>query len=231
MELLKQEPDPEILKYNRKKHQQAATAEPNGVFPPVGMMMARMPPPGMVPPGMRMPPPGMVPPGMVPPGMRMPPPEVLARMLPPEMAARLPPPEVLARMRHPPPEAMAMMGGPPPPPEVLAAMALGPGAGEGPCLPGLPPQEHSPMDVDGPGGGAGAATGFDPNDEKAVEYEKRQVAIRLLQTVSKFLAGSLHRAFNGVKPECFQLLEVLCINESNELEPSLARFGRNILFN
>ena len=42
-------------------------------------------------------------------------------------------------------------------------------------------------------------------------------------TVSKFLAGSLHRAFNGVKPECFQLLEVLCINESNELEPNLAR--------
>ena len=41
--------------------------------------------------------------------------------------------------------------------------------------------------------------------------------------MSKFLAGSLHRAFNGVKPECFQLLEVLCINESNELEPNLAR--------
>ena len=45
----------------------------------------------------------------------------------------------------------------------------------------------------------------------------------MLQTVSKFLAGSLYRAFNGVKPECFQLLEVLCINESNELEPNLAR--------
>ena len=26
-----------------------------------------------------------------------------------------------------------------------------------------------------------------------------------------------------MKPECFQLLEVLCINESNELEPNLAR--------
>ena len=47
--------------------------------------------------------------------------------------------------------------------------------------------------------------------------------LSLHSPVSKFLAGSLHRAFNGVKPECFQLLEVLCINESNELEPNLAR--------
>lgn len=33
-------------------------------------------------------------------------------------------------------------------------------------------------------GGAAAKvdSSFDPNDEKAVEYEKRQVAIRLLQT-------------------------------------------------
>jgi hypothetical protein len=37
------------------------------------------------------------------------------------------------------------------------------------------------------------------------------------------LAGSLHRAFNGVKPEVYQLLEVLCINESNDVEPNLAR--------
>ena len=115
--------------------------------------------------GMMMPPPGMIPPGMqLPPGARMPPPEVLARMLPPELAARLPPPEVMAgmaaaRMRQPfPPETMQAMQRPPmPPPEALAA-----------------------MDIDG--GVAAKANGFDPNDEKAVEYEKRQVAIRLLQT-------------------------------------------------
>ena len=56
LELLKQEPDPDVVKYNRKKfqqqqQQQATAGEPNGVFPPAGMMMPRMPPPGMMPPG------------------------------------------------------------------------------------------------------------------------------------------------------------------------------------
>ena len=52
LELLKQEPDPDVVKYNRKKLQQATTGEPNGVFPPAaGMMMPRMPNPGMMPPG------------------------------------------------------------------------------------------------------------------------------------------------------------------------------------
>ena len=54
-ELLKQEPDPDVVKYNRMKLQQqqhGAPGEPNGVFPPAGgMMMPRMPPPGMIPPG------------------------------------------------------------------------------------------------------------------------------------------------------------------------------------
>ncbi len=39
----------------------------------------------------------------------------------------------------------------------------------------------------------------------------------------KFLSGTLHRALNGVKPEYYDLFEVLCINESNELEPNLSR--------
>lgn len=60
------------------------------------------------------------------------------------------------------------------------------------------------------------------SDEKAAEYEKRQVSIRLLQTVSKFIAGSLLRAFNGTNPDCFSLLPILCINEANEFEPNLA---------
>ena len=41
--------------------------------------------------------------------------------------------------------------------------------------------------------------------------------------MSKFLTGSLMRAFNPVKPECFLLLPVLCANESSELEPNLSR--------
>ena len=39
----------------------------------------------------------------------------------------------------------------------------------------------------------------------------------------KFLTGSLMRAFNPPKPECFLLLPVLCANESSELEPNLSR--------
>merc|ERR1711894_650577 len=55
------------------------------------------------------------------------------------------------------------------------------------------------------------------------EFGKRQVAIRMLQTVSKFLAGILTRAFNGPKPEYYKLLPMLCTNESNDFEPNLAR--------
>ena len=108
---------------------------------------------------MMMPPPGMIPPGMLPPGARMPPPEVLARMLPPELAARLPPPEVMAGMA-------ARMRQPVPPEAMQAAMMQG-------------PQGIAPMEIDG---SAAKVDSFDPNDVKAVEYEKRQVAIRLLQT-------------------------------------------------
>ena len=42
-------------------------------------------------------------------------------------------------------------------------------------------------------------------------------------SVCKFLTGSLMRAFNPPKPECFLLLPVLCANESSELEPNLSR--------
>lgn len=41
--------------------------------------------------------------------------------------------------------------------------------------------------------------------------------------VSKFLSGTLVRGFNPVKPECYKLLKVFCINESNELEPNLSK--------
>ena len=108
---------------------------------------------------MMMPPPGMIPPGMLPPGARMPPPEVLARMLPPELAARLPPPEVMAGMA-------ARMRQPVPPEAMQATMMQG-------------PHGIAPMEIDG---AAAKVDSFDPNDVKAVEYEKRQVAIRLLQT-------------------------------------------------
>ena len=49
------------------------------------------------------------------------------------------------------------------------------------------------------------------------------LAIYLLISVAKFLAGILTRAFNGPKPEYFKLLPMLCTNESNDFEPNLAR--------
>eukprot|EP00095_Tigriopus_kingsejongensis_P000186 maker-scaffold41_size498431-snap-gene-0.12 protein:Tk00186 transcript:maker-scaffold41_size498431-snap-gene-0.12-mRNA-1 annotation:"proteasome activator complex subunit 4" len=74
----------------------------------------------------------------------------------------------------------------------------------------LPPPLPEPMDIH-------------LSDAKALEYETRQIAIRLLQTTARFLNGSLTRAFNGAKPEVFKLLPVLCNNEANEFEPNLAR--------
>jgi len=64
---------------------------------------------------------------------------------------------------------------------------------------------------------------FSLDGKVSEELGKRQIAIRLLQTVAKFLAGILTRAFNGPKPEYFKLLPMLCANESNDFEPNLAR--------
>ena len=42
-------------------------------------------------------------------------------------------------------------------------------------------------------------------------------------SVCKFLTGLLLRAFSGARAEYFKVLPMLCINESNEFEPHLAR--------
>jgi len=54
-------------------------------------------------------------------------------------------------------------------------------------------------------------------------WDERQDGVRLLQTVCKFMIGILSRNLYPLKPELFELLPMLCLNESNELEPELAR--------
>ena len=59
--------------------------------------------------------------------------------------------------------------------------------------------------------------------ELAEKWEERQSGVRLLQTLCKLLAGLLLRNWYTIKPELFQLLEMLALNESSELEPDLAQ--------
>ena len=81
------------------------------------------------------------------------------------------------------------------------------------------------------------------NGTNSSEDEERQIAIRLLQTsiylfflillykslivisfiVSKFMTGILTRRNGPPDPILFELLPLLCINESNDFEPNLAR--------
>jgi len=57
----------------------------------------------------------------------------------------------------------------------------------------------------------------------ADKWEERQSGVRLLQTMCKLVAGVLLRNWYTVKPELFQFLEMLALNESSELEPELAQ--------
>merc|ERR1712049_43625 len=66
-------------------------------------------------------------------------------------------------------------------------------------------------------------------EDKSIEYEKRQVAIRLLQTTSKLITGILGYSFGGIKPIFFKLLPIFAINESSEFEPNLARDCKIVL--
>ncbi len=261
LEVLTEEPDPELLVPRIPGAMAGVTTNLNGAGPPIapmmvprdGMVMIR--PPGPPPingggPVLRMPMPRMPPPPEVLAQMRMPPPgavippELLARLPgppPPELLARLPgpiTPEVLARM--PPPEVLAgIAGGQAPPPEIMAQMmaAFGPAGPPPPEVLMAMAQGMPPMGMEGE---ESAGKGSE-------EYEKRQTAIRLAQTgkrsiffvrkcicncimifvpqpaVCKFLAGSLMRGFNGLKRESYLLLPVLCMNESNEFEPHLAK--------
>ncbi len=249
LEILTEEPDPALL-VPRIPEVAASTATTvaSGAAPtprpPTDMnggagggVVVRPPPPrlgpgGAVPPRMPFSPEVMARMRMPPPPEILarlrgpPPPEVLARLPrvpPPEVLARLswpPPPELLARLPGPPPspEVLAqMLGGPPPPPELLAQLAAAAmGGAPPPSQDGMVSPLSSSADAQEP-------QPQPPPPSSDPEYEKRQMAIRLAQTVCKFLSGSLMRAFNGVKRESYGLLPVLCMNESNEFEPHLAK--------
>ena len=201
-------------------------------FPPGGMMM----PPGM-PGGGGPPPPEMMM------RMRMPPPEMMAQlraMMPPPGGPRgPPPPEFLAQLRDmlPPPGGPGGPGMPPP------GMSPPPGPGGMPPPPpmemlmgGPPPRGPPPpgmmMGMPPPGGPEFLAmmesmNGFTTNGETGAaadpEKEKRREAMRLMQTVCKCIEGCLLRDFKGPREEYYKLLPMLCMHESNELEPHLAR--------
>jgi len=61
----------------------------------------------------------------------------------------------------------------------------------------------------------------DPEHQRL--WEERQDGVRLLQTIGKLTISLLVRNFYPVKADLFKLLPMLCINESSELEPELAR--------
>jgi hypothetical protein len=193
---------------------------PPGLLPPPGMTPpppvlspGMMPPPTphmlppnsmVIPPGMMMPP-GMLPPGVTPPPlMRLPPPEEMMRLI--ESGGRLPPPPELLKMMPP------LVGGnglvEKNSPGGEASTANGPLSSMGDC----------PI---GGGGGGGSRLHQDPRLQS--EWERRQDGVRLLQTTCKLMAGVLVRNFYPVKPALYRLLGLLCLNESSELEPDLAR--------
>jgi len=203
LDLLATEPDPSLLQAAAKARMATVNGPSDGPNRPPMMMAAGMT--SKMPPRMPLQP---IMPGVPPMGMRPVDPQVLARMAvpPPEMMAKMPTHEqLLANMI--PPEMLAKLPGPPTA-EILAGFLPPPGAGPMPL-----PSEALNGDVD-----ILAVVG-----EKSAEYEKRQSAIRLLHTVCKLLAGSVLRAFNPVKKEFFRLMPVLCMNESSEMEPHLAR--------
>lgn len=55
------------------------------------------------------------------------------------------------------------------------------------------------------------------------QWEERQDGVRLLQTVCRLTTSVIVLNFYPVKPILYRLLAMLCINESSELEPELAR--------
>jgi len=158
-------------------------------------------------PGGRIPQPGLSPPM----GARMPPPEVL-RMPTAEMLQKIPP--ELQKMLGP---GMLRMA----PPDMLRMMAPGkqgpmPMAGMPPPEALLPPQLLSAIHEV-------THTMSDSDVLAEKKWEERQAGVRLLQTMCKLVAGVLLRNWYTVKPDLFQLLEMLALNESSELEPDLAR--------
>merc|ERR1719481_597357 len=105
-----------------------------------------------------------------------------------------------------------------PRPPLPVAGGLGATRGPGPPLPLLLPPPlvaalHEELSsIKGKGG-----------DEKSEAWESRQQGVRLLQTVCKLIAGVLLRNWYSIKPQLYQFLPMLALNESSELEPELAR--------
>ena len=148
-------------------------------------------------------------------GPRMPPGDML-RMIPPEMLRmRMPPPEML---RQAPPELQAMLRAGSPDSLRMRLPLLRPGmVPRGPAPPIeflLPPQLLTVL--------AEVVTEDEKDPELTEKWEERQAGVRLLQTMCKLMAGLLLRNWYTIKPELFKLLEMLALNESSELEPSLA---------
>ncbi len=105
-----------------------------------------------------------------------------------------------------------------PPPELLRLISS-------PDTPGSSSSSDAAMistaDVAKVGGGGDCSLHQDPVLQE--KWERRQDGVRLLQTVCKLMAGVLVRNFYTTKPVLFRLLKLLCLNESSELEPDLAR--------
>lgn len=96
-------------------------------------------------------------------------------------------------------------------------MSSSPGSTKVPGPPLLPPVLQAAVSDVLASGGGGA------DSELAARWEERQSGVRLLQTMCKLMAGVLLRNWYSVKPELYQFLEMLALNESSELEPDLAR--------
>ena len=158
-------------------------------------------------PGGKIPPPGFLPPL----GSRMPPPDGL----------RMPTAEMLQKI---PPELQKILGGPGmlrmASPDMLRMMVPG---RQGPVQANVmpPPEALVPPELL-----KALHEVTESTSESAAlteKWEERQAGVRLLQTMCKLIAGVLLRNWYTVKPDLFQFLEMLALNESSELEPDLAR--------
>ena len=203
---------------------------PGLIPPPPGGPGARLPPPGARPPppgaaipmlngtvpmnrpphmmmpmrpGMMLPRPGFAPPrpGMMPPNLPMD--ETTRMMLLQSISANLPM-DIRAQMPLAPlPEGGAQ------------------GLQESSPHPSLLTEDGSAADVSKKTAVQDSHVSSDPELQK--RWEERQAGVRLLQTVCKFVIGILSRNLYPLKPELFEFLPMLCLNESNELEPELAK--------
>ena len=198
LEIMKSDPDPELYKFNQtreKENNPAMLSELMSKLPEELKKQVQRHGPQVL---MQLLPPGMMPLGMMPPGMMapgmMPPGMVPPGMVPPGMI----PPGMIPPGIMPP----GMM-----PPGMMPLGMVPPGMMPPVALQDL--NEHPSESVD------------DPSLLK--KWEERQDGVRLLQTVCKLTSNLLVRNFYPVKPELFKLLHMICLNESSELEPELAR--------